>query len=417
MTLPVRSLPVVQNWDCQGCANCCREYQVFITDEERQRIEGQNWQQDPDLAGKTLIVPDGSRREPRYRLNHHDGGCVFLNAAGRCRIHERFGSEAKPLACRLYPFVLVPAGDHWRVGLRFACPSAARNQGQPLADHIAEVCGYAGELERREKLGERKLSSPPLQGRQAVDWKDLRSFTEAILAILKNHGDRLERRWRKCLALAALCRQAKFDEVKGGRLTEFLSLVGPSVDAEVPTDPAKVPRPGWVGRILFRMSLAAHLRKDQGADAGSVRGRGALLRAATRFARGRGPVPRLHGLLPDTTFERAELSGRALSDIAEMALERYYLVKVGSLQFCGPTNFEMPFWEGLESLALTFPILGWLIRSFADLSQDEAAARALRIVDHPYGFSPLLGARRQRFALNLMARRGELERLIAWYGR
>ena len=35
MPLPVRSLPVIQNWDCHGCSNCCREYEVSVTEEER----------------------------------------------------------------------------------------------------------------------------------------------------------------------------------------------------------------------------------------------------------------------------------------------------------------------------------------------------------------------------------------------
>ena len=68
-----------------------------------------------------------------------DRGCVFLSPDNRCRLHERYGAEAKPLACRLYPFVLVPAGDHWRVSLRFACPSVATNQGRALPQHADEI--------------------------------------------------------------------------------------------------------------------------------------------------------------------------------------------------------------------------------------------------------------------------------------
>ena len=60
--------------------------------------------------------------------------------------------------------------------------------------------------------------------------------------------------------LAALCRQAKFEQVKGARLTEFLDLVSAGVAADVPVDPATLQPPTWVGRILFRMALAAHLR-------------------------------------------------------------------------------------------------------------------------------------------------------------
>ena len=131
MSWPIRHLPVVQNWDCHGCTNCCREYRVYLNEEERQRIAGQDWSAEADMTGLALLVAEGSRHRLAQR---GDGRCVFLSDAGRCRIHERFGSEAKPLACRLYPFVLAPAGDHWRVGLRFACPSAADDQGRPLAE-------------------------------------------------------------------------------------------------------------------------------------------------------------------------------------------------------------------------------------------------------------------------------------------
>ena len=55
---------------------------------------------------------------------------------------------AKPLACRIYPFLLVPAGDHWNLGLRMACPSAADNKGGPLADHLREARDFAALLEQ-----------------------------------------------------------------------------------------------------------------------------------------------------------------------------------------------------------------------------------------------------------------------------
>ena len=46
-------------------------------------------------------------------------------------------------------------------------------------------------------------------------------FAEGLRAIVADRSDRLERRLRKCLALADLCRSAKFDKVSGGRLTEL----------------------------------------------------------------------------------------------------------------------------------------------------------------------------------------------------
>jgi lysine-N-methylase len=66
---------------------------------------------------------------------------------------------------------------------------------------------------------------------------------------------------------------------------------------------------------------------------------------------------------------------------------------------------------------LTFPAVLWLARAFADRPREEAVRLALSAVDDNFGFNPLLGSARQKFALRLLIRRGELARLVAWYGR
>jgi lysine-N-methylase len=419
MAWPVRSLPVFQNWDCHSCTHCCRDYYVFVTDEERQRITSQGWDTDADIGDLPLFVRHGRWWRRRYRLNQTtDGKCVFLNDDGRCRIHARFGGEAKPLACRLYPFMLVPAGDHWRVSLRYACPSAAANDGRPLTEYQQELMRYGAEPVQ-QPASDGSLSGPPrLQGWQRVDWPDLFLFVRALSSLLKNTDDRIERRLRKCLALATLCGQARFEKVQGARLAEFVNLLGETIEAEVPVAAAELPPPGWVGRVLFRQILAPYARKDIGQDRGlAARGRLALFGAACRFAWGSGTVPRVHGLLPETTFERLEQPAGPLPAESEQQLERYYRVKVNSLQFCGPTNFRFSFWDGLESLALTFPVILWLSRAFSNLPREAAVTLALRIVDDNFGFNPLLDGRRQRWVVSILARRGELGRLIAWYTR
>jgi lysine-N-methylase len=424
MPLPVRSsLPVVQNWDCHQSGSCCKEYQVAVTDEERQRIEAQGWASLPDFQGVPLFTAHGPPWARQHHLNHRpDGSCVFLSPEGRCRIHERFGAAAKPLPCRLFPFLLVPAGDHYRVGVRFACPSAAENKGRALSAHDGDLRDFAAQLERREGVARpgaaRTIPPPALQKAQVVDWPDLLRFIDALQRLLRNHADRVDRRLRKCLHFANLCRQAKFDKVSGPRLVELLDLLAAGLEGEVPADAASLPRPGWSGRLLFRQALALYARKDRGPNRGPATfGRLSLLRAAWRYGRGRGEAPRLHGWSPHVTFEKAEEPAGPLPADAEALLERYYLIKVGSLQFCGVTNFGMPVWEGLESLLLTFPILMWLRRGLADRNATAALARALSIVDDNFGYHPALGAGRQRFALRILAGTGELERLIAWYSR
>jgi lysine-N-methylase len=423
MSLPVRHLPVLQNWDCHVCGTCCKEYLVTVTEEERRRIEAQGWDEDSEIGDLPLFRKSGPWWARRYHLTHRgDGSCIFLTEQGRCRIHERLGYDAKPLPCRLFPFLLVPAGDHWRVGMRFACPSAAANKGRSVTEHEAALRLFAAELARREgvdlQAGDGGLPPPPLQKRQRVDWPDLLRIMDALLVILRNRDDRMERRLRKCLALVGLCRQARFDQVQGGRLAEFLKIMAESLDGEVPADPASVPPPGWIGRILFRQAVALFTRKDHGPDSGLARqGRLALLVAAWRFAVGRGEVPRLHNRLPETTFAKVEATAGTLPDEAEEILERYFTIKVESLQFCGPTNFHLPFWDGLEMLLLMGAIIFWVTRALADLPRVEAVQRALTIVDDHFGYNRVLRARRQRISFNILARSGELSKLIAWYGR
>jgi lysine-N-methylase len=421
MSLPVRHLPVVQNWDCHSCSNCCREYDVAVSDEERKRIEAQGWDADRDIGGLPLFARTGFWWSRTHRLSHRgDRGCVFLTHDNRCRIHERFGHEAKPLACRLFPFLLVPAGDHWRVGLRFACPSAAANQGRPLTEHIAELNRLGDQYEQRVALqlqvGE--LPPPPLQGRRQLNWSDFLRLVKTLQTILSDRRDRVERRLRKCLELVRVCREARFDAVQGRRLDEFLEILAAALDDSVPAAPATVPPPGWVGRVLFRQLAALYGRKDRGEQRGLAgQGRLALLHAGYRFAVGRGPVPRLNARIGRVTFEEVDAPTGPLPPGAEEALERYYLLKLTSLQFCGPTNFRRAFWAGLESLILTYPVIVWLSRAMRPEPIDQAIVHSLGVVDDHFGFNPVLRRGRYQLAHNIIAAQGELPRLIAWYSR
>lgn len=419
MPLPVRPLPTVQKWDCHGCSDCCRTYAVGVSEAERARIEGQKWEDEPALNGVLPTVYDPSMGG--YRMNHTaDGACVLLGPDNRCRIHAKFGSAAKPMACRVYPFVLVPAGDHWRLGIRFSCPSAAENKGRPLADHAADLKAYAGLVEADVGAQLKDQPVPPLQPGQVLPWADLLRFTKAILDLLRDEARPIERRLRMVAALADFCKKAVFETVTGQRLTEFLDIAVAMAEDDVPADPESIPKPGWVGRMLFRQMAAVYARKDNGPNKGiASRGKWTRFKAGWRFARGRGRVPKLHGRFPDTTFAVAEMPAGDLSAAGQALLARFYRVKVESMQFVGPTNHRRPFWLGLESLLLTFPVILWLTRVFASdgRDKDESLTEALRLVDDSFGFNKLLGSGRQNWAVGTLAGRGEIARLIAWYSR
>ena len=113
------TLPVIQNWSCHNCGGCCREHVIEITEEEKRRIQKQNWKATDGIdMSRPVIQPLGSNR---HRLAHRsDGACVFLNDDGLCRIHDRFGEAAKPLACRVYPYAFHPKAGKLTVSLRFS---------------------------------------------------------------------------------------------------------------------------------------------------------------------------------------------------------------------------------------------------------------------------------------------------------
>jgi lysine-N-methylase len=421
MALPVRTLPVLQNWDCHVCGTCCKEYQVTVSDDERHRIEAQGWTRD-ELGGLQPFVRRGWLWNRRYTLNHRaDGSCVFLSDKGRCRIHERHGYETKPLPCRLFPFVLVPTGDHWSVGVRFACPSAALNKGRAVPEHQADLAVFAARLADREglkALPDGSLVPPPyLHGNRRLSWPDTHRIVDALTTLLRDRRDPMERRLRKCLTLIRELRGANLEGVTGAKLGELLDLLRVVTESETPPVTGLL-RPGWVGRVLFRQAAALFTRKDHGPNRGTVgRGRLALLVAAWRFLRARGNVPRMHRLIPEATFDQGEVPAGPPPQELELALERYYTLKVGALQFCGPASFGLPLYEGFEALTITYPILMWVTRLYRDRSRLDALLEALTIVDDHIGFNRILAGLRQRLSFRILARSGQLARLIAWYSR
>ncbi|MBX7103408.1 MAG: YkgJ family cysteine cluster protein [Gemmataceae bacterium] len=414
MPLPVRHLPVIQNWDCHECGQCCREYTIHVTDAERQRIADQGWAKRPEFADTPLVVRDGFLSD-RWRLNHRqDGGCVFLNEAGRCRIHIEFGGTQKPLACQVYPYVLNPVGDHWRVGVRFACPSATANKGRPITDQKIEIANYAHQLEEREGVRGRSIRPPRSRGWQRLTWENIEQLTKRLSRIIATPGRPLEIRWRHALALAAVCRQSRLNRLDGQRLGEFADLM---VEA-VSDVPASVPVPSTTGRILFRMTAALYCRRDTGAKRGMFqKNRIRLLRAAARFARGTGPVPPIHAWMPAVSFEELESPLGPISAADDELLTRYYQTKIESFQFFGPIHYHDRYWDGFESLALTFPVTMWLARAFVLQGSTNAIEKALQVTDDSFGYNPLLGTRRQKWITRLMAGRDDLSRLVTWYGR
>ena len=390
----------------------------MITDEEKRRIEALDLAKDPEVAARPWFASAG-KGPGKWKLRHRpDGSCVFLTAGNRCRIQERYGADAKPFVCRLFPFVLIPADNRWRVGLRFSCPSVAANRGRPVAESDKDLVQLSRLLEKH--VGRSADSAPPplIRVGQQIPWPDAVRIVEVMVEIVQERGDRLERRLRKCLAVSRICDKTQFENVQGGRLTKFLQAVRNAVETEVPREASDLPPPDpLLGGLLFRAILAVFARRDR-----DVKGAAGVLRRLTRvvdgwrFVRGRGRVPRVNEFLPETRFDEVERPGGPLPEIDE-TLERYYLVKLNSLQFCGPSNFNLPLLAGLDALVLTLPMILWLRRAFSDLPPVEAVQDAIQVVDDHFGGNPVLGFPHIQYLQRTLAQHGELEKLVAWYSR
>jgi Fe-S-cluster containining protein len=99
---------------CGRSGGCCQGHFVHVSGEEASRI--------------TALAPALDVDEPIVdgQLRRAGGRCAFLGDDNLCRIHGRFGADAKPAVCRQYPVVAVRAEDHVRIGVDPGCLSGWR---------------------------------------------------------------------------------------------------------------------------------------------------------------------------------------------------------------------------------------------------------------------------------------------------
>ena len=410
-------LPTIQNWSCHNCSGCCRQHMIEVTDEERERILGQGWNSaDGDFKDQPVIVRT-SRFSRSYRLAHRDdGGCVFLDEKGLCRIHAKFGESAKPLACRIYPYTFHSAGRQVAVGLRFSCPSVVDNLGAPVASQGAQLRDIAAQV---VPPGVENDPPPEITRGQRLDWKDFKRFLSALQAGLNEDDVSLSVRLRRILFWLDLVKQSRFDQVRGRRLDEFLTLIRQAADIE---DESEAEPPSRTGRVMFRLLVGQYARKDTLRDLDSgVANRLKLFVAALKFARGRGPIPILQDGFGGATFDQLE-QPFGIPDDAQETLTRYFQVKVQSIHFCGRACYGLSLVEGFWSLALIYPSILWLARWLAVTAGRQALTaadiqQAITVADHHHGFSPAFGQAAFRRRTRELSRRGDIGRLIGWYSR
>lgn len=401
MNLPVILPEIkVQQWSCHGCANCCRELVVHLTPRDRREIDRQEW--GDKIAGPAYVKLGGE-----HVLNHApNGACVFLDEAGKCRIHAAHGSEAKPLACQLYPFSLHRDAQKLRVSLRFDCPSAGRNQGDKISTHGREVKRLARELDEAAPL--MFAGSPPatqLNNDRALNAAEEDALLERLDEWLRDTNVPYARRLVGMASITETLAAAKLSGFDEDRFVELMSLLFDDLPAAVDElHSAPLPTPNARQVRLLRMTIFAHcefLRFEQ-ARRGfftGIRYRWGQLGRARRFASDDGMIPGLWEKCLEVKHADVSLLLKSpLQKDADELLTRYLRARLAGRTAFGAGYYGLSFIDGMRALLLAICSAGWLA-SYAAIQGGKKGrdvgdfVRAVAVVDRNAGRSPELGAR------------------------
>ncbi|NLE60871.1 MAG: YkgJ family cysteine cluster protein [Planctomycetes bacterium] len=419
-TVPIH-LPLFQRFDCHRCGYCCRNLVVNVTAEERRRIISAGWVE--RLVGTRLFESYRFLGRRYHRLAHRqEGGCVFLGQDGLCRLHAETGSEIKPLACRLYPFVPSPGADVVRVDLRFDCPSVAANKGRSLGAHTADIAALAAEM------GARPMDHPPAwRGQRSTTPREFTALAAAFEGLLRREGSPIRQRLLAGCQLPDLLYGLRIARVRNDRFAELMSLLADAASEEAwKASPNAAPpaMPARAGK-LFRQWLFLHSLADDPQDlAIGLVGRRfrswRRYRESRRFSAGSGPVPAIRPDWPSASFEDL-LRVEPAPDEALEPVCRALRVKLETHAFSGPAYFGYETLAGLTALWLMPGVAGWFARlqavgkGSATLTP-EAVIEGLRQAHHTFGISPVFRRISERFRLRALARPGIPAAILAKYG-
>lgn len=412
-----------QRWSCHSCGDCCRTLVGHLFEHERQRLEAQNWQTE---LGKEPYVRAGGSSVLNKRA---DGACVFLDAENRCRIHSRFGEEAKPLACRVFPFSIRPAPGGWQASLRFDCPSVIASRGQPVRDFAPFLREIAAELEapgRATALFGRQ-SSPrrtELASGLVATEEEIAAIESRLTRWLSRDDLPISRRMIVAARWTTALASAKLEKVREKRFAELLDVLigGLAAECESPPKRPTARQIGMLRQFVFACGEHVALNELRAGLTGKMALRWRQLGAARAFLRGVGTVPPTAGFPAGVTFQAVEPVRPARDDegrIAEL-LHRYLVGRVEGRTLFGEGYYGWPAFRGLAALWEAVAGVGWLARAFAAAAgrpalEFEDVASAIGIIDRALGRLPALGSMAERGRVTYLLADDGLARLLSHY--
>ena len=373
IALPILMLPVAtQRYSCHGCGNCCRDFTVQLREADLAKLRAQGWEEKLDMPVTVEF------RGTTYLRQRDDGACVFLMDDGLCRIHKDHGFAEKPIACQLFPFVLVPDDVRTHVGISFACQSVRETQGAELRSHLHEVDRMSRGVPETRIATYSAMLADALSAKEG-ELDALRLALDRFLAredvVLRDRLDGLA--W-----VAASLGRAKLADVRAKRFAELVTVLVAALPAELEHLPLGPALPKQMR--LLRQAVYARL-EDVQVNQAKARGRwrtvlGQLL-SSRAFTRGRGQVPAVaRGLLSGCDFAAIDavptLSESPDRDAIDQLLSRYARATLLGNRGWGAGYYGWPAIRGLQALVLNIACTAWLARALAAKRGHAAATLA-----------------------------------------
>ena len=131
-------IPPGINFECTGCGNCCLMWPVPTTQADHDRIQDLLKPQDIETVFKSRDLKTSTKDKlsqfPFTLEKKVDGRCTFLTEELRCDLQEKFGEDAKPSMCQLFPYTFTEAPDGFYASLSFASTGVLFNSGRALTE-------------------------------------------------------------------------------------------------------------------------------------------------------------------------------------------------------------------------------------------------------------------------------------------
>lgn len=388
---------------------------IPLSNLDAERLRNQKWNDQLEYHRLRITVSDRSA-ESGLRLAHRaDGSCVFLDEDGLCRIHSKFGIEAKPTICQTFPLQLIAHENKAVLTLRRACPSGAADRGSTLAIRLP----FVKQLVREGRLQAESTSPPLLKAGEARDWKTLQSVLESAGELLQDQRYPPVRRLVHALQFASLLQAAKTKRLSDAQIVELAQTLAELAPEESkPFFDDRQP-PKRYSKVLFRLSAVYFARlHPETQHRSSWAARIQLMKTAWRIMRGTGQTPLIDKLYPVTDMGELEKPLGVLRPEIYVPLARFIETNSASLMYAISDRQGWSVVDSIRGLALRFPVGLWMLRWLAH-DREPTVQDMLHILcalDRSQGYEPLCGTT-HRGRLSLLGANSELERLVVWYAR